>query len=159
MLTVQYIALATILGLMIYVLSKYGRKELEWRDFMFWEILLVIMLIITLKPVEISLEVKRILGLGRGLDALFVVAIGIGYLMIFRVYLAVDRAEREITELTRKLAIELGEINEKLEKIKEKANSCHKTHLQKFFQKHLDSLFRKSELPYFYHSLFLSLFK
>ncbi len=121
MLAVQYIALATILGLMIYVLSKYGRKELEWRDFMFWEILLVIMLIITLKPVEISLEVKRILGLGRGLDALFVVAIGIGYLMIFRVYLAVDRAEREITELTRKLAIELGEINEKLEKIKEKS--------------------------------------
>ena len=121
MLAVQYIALATILGLMIYVLSKYGGKELEWRDFMFWEILLVIMLIITLKPVEISLEVKRILGLGRGLDALFVVAIGIGYLMIFRVYLAVDRAEREITELTRKLAIELREINEKLEKIKEKS--------------------------------------
>ncbi len=121
MLAVQYIAIVTIFGLMIYVLSKYGRREFEWKDFLFWEILLVVMLIITLKPIEISLEIKRVLGLGRGLDALFVVAIGISYLMIFKIYLAVDRAEREITELTRKIAIELGEINEKLEEIKKKS--------------------------------------
>ena len=122
MLAVQYIALVVIGSLMLYVLSKYGKKEFDWRDLLFWESLLAVMLIIALKPVEISLEIKRILGLGRGLDALFVVAIGISYLMIFRVYLAVDRAEREITELTRKLAIELREINEKLEEIKEKSN-------------------------------------
>lgn len=120
MLVVQYIALVGIISLMLYVLSEYGKKEFDWRDLLFWESLLVAMLIISLKPVEISLEIKRILGLGRGIDSLFVVAIGISYLMIFRVYLAVDKAEREITELTRKLAIELEEINEKLEEIKKK---------------------------------------
>jgi len=120
MLAVQYVALVVIGSLMLYVLSKYGKKEFDWRDLLFWESLLTIMLIVALKPVEISLEVKRILGLGRGLDALFVVAIGISYLMIFRVYLAVDKVEREITELTRRLAMELREINEKLEEISKK---------------------------------------
>jgi len=120
MLAVQYVALVVIGSLMLYVLSKYGKKEFDWGDLLFWESLLTIMLIVALKPVEISLEVKRILGLGRGLDALFVVAIGISYLMIFRVYLAVDKTEREITELTRRLAIELEEINEKLEEISKK---------------------------------------
>lgn len=120
MLAVQYVALVVIGSLMLYVLSKYGKKEFDWRDLLFWESLLIIMLIVALKPVEISLEVKRILGLGRGLDALFVVAIGISYLMIFRVYLAVDKVEREITELTRRLAMELREINEKLEEISKK---------------------------------------
>ncbi|MBO8174520.1 MAG: DUF2304 family protein [Thermococcus sp.] len=121
MLVVQYIALVGIISLMLYVLSEYGKKEFDWRDLLFWESLLIIMLIIALKPIEIALEIKRVLGLARGFDALFVVAIGISYLMIFRVYLAVDKAEREITELTRKLAIELEEINEKLEEIKKKA--------------------------------------
>jgi hypothetical protein len=117
MYAVQYIAVIIILALMVYVLGKYGRKELEWQDLVFWEALLLIMLIVSLKPVEISLTIKNILGLGRGLDALFVVAIGLSYLLLFRLYLAIDRAEREITELTRQIAIELREIRERLEKL------------------------------------------
>jgi len=117
MYAVQYIAVIIILALITYVLGKYGRKELDWQDFVFWGALLFIMLVISLKPVEISMAIKNILGLGRGLDALFVVAIGLSYLLLFRLYLAIDRAEREITELTRQIAIELREIREMLEKL------------------------------------------
>jgi len=117
MYAVQYIAVIIILALMVYVLGKYGRKELEWQDLVFWEALLLIMLIVSLKPVEISLTIKNILGLGRGLDALFVVSIGLSYLLLFRLYIAIDKAEREITELTRQIAIEFQEIKEMLEKL------------------------------------------
>ncbi|WP_087035392.1 DUF2304 domain-containing protein [Thermococcus litoralis] len=117
MYAVQYIAVIIILALMVYVLGKYGRKELDWQDLVFWEALLLIMLIISLKPVEISLTIKNILGLGRGLDALFVVSIGLSYLLLFRLYIAIDKAEREITELTRQIAIEFQEIKEMLEKL------------------------------------------
>nr|WP_297437652.1 DUF2304 family protein [Thermococcus sp.] len=120
MLVVQYISIVVVSGLMFYVFSKYRDGHLEWGDVLFWEALLLVMLVLSCFPVEISLEVKRILGISRGLDALFVVAIGLAYLMIFRVYLAVDRAEREITELTRKIAIELEEINERLRNMEEK---------------------------------------
>lgn len=120
MLAIQYIALIVLVALMLYVMGKYGRKEFDWREFISWEALLLIMLVITLKPVELSLTIKNLLGLGRGLDALFVVSIGFAYLLLFRMYMGIDRTEREITELTRKIAIELEEINEKLEKIEKK---------------------------------------
>ena len=120
MYAVQYIAMVVVFGLMLYVLGKYGKRDIEWGDFLFWEVLLAILLIISVFPLEIATFIKNILGLGRGLDALFVVAIGMAYLIIFKVYLAVDKTEREITELTRKVAIELEEIRRRLEEIEKK---------------------------------------
>jgi len=121
MYAVQYIAIVVVLALMLYVLGKYGKKEFEWGDFLFWEALLVVMLLIAIFPVEIAMAIKQLLGLGRGLDALFVVGIGLSYLLILKVYVAVDRTEREITELTRKIAIELEEINRRLEEIEKRS--------------------------------------
>ncbi len=117
MYAVQYIAITVVLGLILYALGKYSKREMEWSDLLFWEVLLVVLLVISLFPIEIATFIKNLLGLGRGLDALFVVAIGMAYIIIFKVYLAVDRTEREITELTRKVAIELEELNERLERI------------------------------------------
>ena len=120
MLAIQYVAIIVLVALVLYVMGKYVRKEFDWREFLSWETLLLIMFVIALKPLELSVTIKNLLGLGRGLDALFVVSIGFAYLLLFRIYMNVDRAEREITELTRKIAIELEEINEKLEKIEKK---------------------------------------
>ena len=121
MYAVQYITIVIIFALMAYVLGKYGKKEFEWGDFLFWEALLVGLLVVAIFPLEIADFVKVVLGLGRGLDALFVVAIGLAYILLFRVYMAVDRTEREITELTRKIAIELEEINRKLQEMEKRA--------------------------------------
>ncbi len=118
MYAVQYIMIVAAVVLMTYVLGKYGKGEFDWEDLIFWEGLLLVVLVIAVFPLEIAIEIKKFLGLGRGLDALFVVAIGIAYLMIFRIYLAVDRTEREITELTRKIAIEFEEINDMLKRLK-----------------------------------------
>jgi len=120
MYAVQYIAIVVVLALMLYVMGKYGKREFEWGDFLFWESLLVVMLLIAIFPIEIAMAIKQLLGLGRGQDALFVVGLGLSYLLILKVYVSVDRTEREITELTRKVAIELEEINEKLKEIEEK---------------------------------------
>jgi len=120
MYVVQMITLAVVLALVLYVIGKYRRGDLEWGDFLFWEVILIGLLFVAIFPIKVANEVKDLLGLGRGLDALFVVAIGVAYLMIFRVYLAVDRTEREITELTRKVAIELEEMNRRLEEIEKK---------------------------------------
>ncbi|WP_297065824.1 DUF2304 family protein [Thermococcus sp.] len=120
MYAVQMITLVVVVILMVYVFGKYRNSEVEWGDFLFWEAILLGLFIVAFFPVRIANEIKNILGLGRGLDALFVVAIGLAYLMIFKVYLAVDRTEREMTELTRKVAIELEEINERLEEIEKK---------------------------------------
>jgi len=119
MYAVQYIAISIVVVLMLYVFGKYRRKEFEWSPFLFWEAFLGILLLISLFPVQMATEIKDVLGLGRGLDALFVVAIGLTYIIILKVYIAVDRTEREITELTRKIAIELEEMNRRLKELEE----------------------------------------
>ncbi|AEK73629.1 hypothetical protein GQS_08675 [Thermococcus sp. 4557] len=120
MYAVQYIAIAVVLILMVYVLGRYGRREFEWGDFLFWEAILIGLLVVSIFPVQIANEIRKLLGLGRGLDALFVIGIGLSYILVFKVYLAVDKTEREITELTRKVAIELEELNRRLEEIEKK---------------------------------------
>ncbi|ASJ05975.1 DUF2304 domain-containing protein [Thermococcus pacificus] len=127
MYAVQYIAIVVVAALMLYVLGKYGKKEFEWGDFLFWESILLGMLVVSVFPVQIANEIRKLLGLGRGLDALFVIAIGIAYLMVFKVYLAVDRTEREITELTRKVAIELEELTRKLDELQKGLETNEKT--------------------------------
>jgi len=121
MYAVQYIALLIISALIIYLIGKYGKKELNWQDLIFWGSLLLIMLVISLKPIELSITIKRLLGLGRGLDALFVASIGLSYLILFRLYMAIDKTEREITELTRQIAIELQDIKEELKKLEKQS--------------------------------------
>jgi hypothetical protein len=120
MYVIQAIAIVVVLALIAYVVGQYKRGEFEWGDFLFWEAILLGLFIVALFPIRVANEIKRLLGLGRGLDALFIVAIGLAYLIIFKVYLSVDRTEREITELTRKVAIELEELNRRLEEIEKK---------------------------------------
>lgn len=48
------------------------------------------------------------------------VSIGLLFFIVFDLYLKIDKTEREITELTRKVAIELEEINERLKALEEK---------------------------------------
>ncbi|ASJ16406.1 UDP-N-acetylglucosamine--dolichyl-phosphate N-acetylglucosaminephosphotransferase [Thermococcus chitonophagus] len=112
MYTIQYIALVIIGGLMIYVFLKFRDQKLELSDLITWELFFIVLLIISLAPVRISTEIQKILGLRRGLDALFASMIGLAYLLLFKLYLDIDRIEREITELTREVGIKLKEIED-----------------------------------------------
>jgi len=121
MYAVQIISLAILGAIFLYLVGKYRRREIEWNDFVFWSVIVFVLLVISLFPLRISNEMKRLLGLGRGLDAIFIISIGLAYILLFKVYLAVDKTEREITELTRKIAIELEEIREALSRGEEDA--------------------------------------
>ncbi|CAB49498.1 DUF2304 domain-containing protein [Pyrococcus abyssi] len=116
MYTIQYLAIAMIFILMGYTIFRYRLEKLELSDLIVWEAFLVILLIIAIEPIKISMEIKKIFGLGRGLDALFVLTIGLAYVLLFKLYLDIDKVEREITKLNRELAIRLKEIEDKIER-------------------------------------------
>ncbi|AEC51089.1 hypothetical protein PNA2_0171 [Pyrococcus sp. NA2] len=116
MYTIQYISIAVILGLVAYAFSRYKKGKLELSDLMAWEAFLIVFLIIALFPIRISQEIKELFGLGRGLDALFILMIGLTYILLFKLYLDIDKIEREITKLNREMAIRLKEIEDKIER-------------------------------------------
>lgn len=115
----QVIAVVVILYLLWRVVIDYRKNVIDWRSLISWGLIFAVFAVIAAFPVRISTEIKDLLGLGRGLDALFVVSIGLIFVLLFDTYLKIDRTQREITELTRKVAIELEEINEKLKKLEE----------------------------------------
>ncbi|BAA30698.1 DUF2304 domain-containing protein [Pyrococcus horikoshii] len=116
MYTIQYIAIIVILTLMIYAFFRHKKGKLELSDLITWEAFFIVLLIIALAPLRISIEIKRIFGLGRGLDALFVLTIGLTYILLFKLYLDIDKIEREITELNRKISIRLKELEDEIER-------------------------------------------
>lgn len=116
----QIVALVVIGYLLVKIVNDYRKGKINWSSVISWLVIFAVFGLIALFPLRISLEIKDLLGLGRGLDALFVVSIGLIFLLMFQLYVEIDRTKREITELTRKVAIELEEINEKLEKIEKK---------------------------------------
>ncbi len=119
MYAVQIIALLVLLYLFFKVYRDYSDGRLDWQGVVAWTIIITLFALIALFPIQLSGTIKRLLGLGRGLDALFVVSIGLLFFLVFDIYLRIDRTEREITELTRKVAIELEEINERLKRLEE----------------------------------------
>ncbi|NPA47278.1 MAG: DUF2304 family protein [Thermococci archaeon] len=121
MYVVQYVSLVVLAYIALQIAYKYHKRELEWREVTFWEVIVAIFVLISLFPIRISQEIQRFLGLRRGLDAIFVLSIGILYVISFKIYMSIDRTQREITKLTREVAIRLGEMEETLEKLRQEA--------------------------------------
>jgi hypothetical protein len=120
MYAVQVIAILVLLYLFLRVYRDYSSGRLDWQGVISWTVIIGIFILVAIFPIQLSRTIKELLGLGRGLDALFVVSIGLLFLLVFDIYLKIDRTEREITELTRKVAIELEEINERLKRLEER---------------------------------------
>lgn len=56
-----------------------------------------------------STLLARFLGIGRGLDLIFIFGIIGAYYLIFRLYLKIEKIDQDITELVRKIAIEIND--------------------------------------------------
>ncbi|WP_054840540.1 DUF2304 family protein [Thermococcus sp. JCM 11816] len=117
----QIIALLVLAYLLLRIYRYYSKGRLDWQSVISWALLVLVFVVVAIFPIQVSQTIKDLLGLGRGgLDALFVVSIGLLFFIVFDLYLKIDKTEREITELTRKVAIELEEINERLKVLEEK---------------------------------------
>ncbi len=126
MYAVQYISLAVLAYIAVQIAYKYHRREMEWSEVVFWELIVAIFVLISIFPLRISREIRRFLGLRRGLDAIFVLSIGVLYVISFKIYMAIDRTQREITKLTREVAVRLAEMEETIEKLKKETAELKK---------------------------------
>lgn len=73
------------------VLSKF--------DLVFWLLLWIFCLIFIFAP-NLSSSVAKLLGMGRGLDSIFLLSIGLNFYLIFILYLKLDKTRQKLTTLT-----------------------------------------------------------
>lgn len=83
---------------------RWRKRELPTGLFAGWTLLWIAIALVVQLPQQTDVF-ARLLGIGRGVDALLFLAVLALVLLVFRVYLRMERQEREITALVREIAL------------------------------------------------------
>jgi small membrane protein len=102
---IQFVLLAVILFMAIHAIAQKLRGEIGPVQLMAWLAVWIGGAIVVVFP-DLSTKLAARFGVGRGADLVIYVAIPILFYAVFRLLLRTERLNREITELTRALALE-----------------------------------------------------
>lgn len=97
---IQIILLAVIATLLVAAWRRVGQGGVSRLTAVAWTLFWAGAAVIVLRP-ELASSVARTLGVGRGADAVVYIAIVGLYWLMFRVFLRLDRMERDMTALVR----------------------------------------------------------
>lgn len=100
----QIIVGIVILIILSRVILKYNKREISKFELLFWIIFWIIILTIVLFP-EIINYIANILGVGRGADVAIYIGILLIFYIIFKIYIRIDKIEKDMTKLVRKIAL------------------------------------------------------
>lgn len=83
-------------------------KQISKGEAFFWTIIWALIVFLVFVPWP-AITVSRLLGIGRAVDLLVYSAIIVIFYLLFRMYVKIDRIEKETTELVRKVTIQNAE--------------------------------------------------
>lgn len=83
---------------------RFYRKDLSWKELLFWSLVWLVMIILVFIPGKTNFLAKA-LGMERGNDAMFFLAIVGLFYASYRLYVKSNEQEKEITRLVRALAL------------------------------------------------------
>ncbi len=92
------------------VWSKYRDHTLSLIESMLWSLLWLAIGVVFWQP-EITSRMALFFGIGRGADLIVYVAIVVIVYLVFRVFVRVDKMDRQITKLVRTIALQNEEKN------------------------------------------------
>lgn len=94
------------------VILRFKDKSISRREFIFWIFLWTGVAILIFNP-NISDYAAKFLGIGRGADTIFFLSIVALFYLLFRLYVKIDRLDRDITDLTVKTSKQLRDKEKK----------------------------------------------
>lgn len=124
MYVVQIIVLLVFVYFFFRIYCYYLEGWLDWQSVVLWVLFVLVFVVVVIFLIQVFQMIKDLLGFGRGFDVFFVVFIGLLFFIVFDFYLKIDKIEREIIELMRKVVIEFEEINEWFKVLEEKVGEC-----------------------------------
>jgi len=105
---IQIIVSIFLILIILKTLNRRKRKELSLKEFLGWLIIWIGIGIVFWFP-QYTTKIADILKIGRGADLITYLAIIILTYLIFRIFIHLDKIEKNITKLTRKDALEKTE--------------------------------------------------
>ncbi len=86
------------------VVGRFLAGVIRLSECLLWTGLWIGVAVVVLDP-SLTQRVARVLGVGRGVDAVFYLTIVLLFYLVFRVHMRIRGLERQLTELVRKLAL------------------------------------------------------
>jgi len=92
-----------LIGIII-SLKRFKEGKTSPTVFVIWLLAWLSLIIISISPYTTS-YFANIMGIGRGLDLILILAIIGAYYLLFRIYIMIENIEMELTRLVRELAL------------------------------------------------------
>jgi len=94
------------------VVLRSKDKSISFGESLFWIFVWLIIIVITAFP-QVTDKASKVLGVGRGVDTAFFIAIIVLFYIVFRLYVKIDKIDRDVTDLTINTTKELHDLKKK----------------------------------------------
>ena len=105
---VQFIFAAVIVIILVRVFWKFAEGEIKLTELLFWTVFWILAGVAFFLQ-GLTTRMANVFGIGRGADFVFYIGFVLVFYILFRIFVRLDKIEREITETVRKQALEEGE--------------------------------------------------
>ncbi len=101
---IKIFLLLVIVLICIKIISKFSKKEITLQEFVIWLLFWVGAGFIVIWP-DSSSYLAVYLGVGRGADLVVYLALVLVFYLIFRIFLRIEKIERDITKIISHIAL------------------------------------------------------
>ncbi len=103
---IQIVTIIAVLYLLVRTAAKYRKREITLKESIGWGILWFAVGIVVLYP-RLTDRVAAEIGLktATGIDLVVYVAVGVVFYLVFRLFVRIERIERDMTKIVRHVAL------------------------------------------------------
>jgi len=109
---IQILLILFIVFVIAKVALRYKDKIISLQEFLLWTIFWFMVGFVVILPETTSL-VANIVGVGRGVDLVIYVSVLILFYLAFRILVRLDKIEKDVTKIVRKIAIDKDQDKQK----------------------------------------------
>lgn len=102
---IQAIIIIVVALILPRIFLQYRTKKINWKELLFWTLFWLAVAVVALLPQTVNV-IADYLGVGRGVDVAIYISIIVLFYIVFRVFVRLDKLEKDITKLVRHLALE-----------------------------------------------------
>lgn len=100
MMIIQIILVVFFLFILLKVLSRFRSGGLKGKEMVGWVIFWLLAVAVVVSP-NSTMVLAKILGVGRGVDAVMYLAMALLFFLVFKIFIHLEKIERQITKLVR----------------------------------------------------------
>jgi len=118
----QWLALLIACFFIYKVIKQYTMRKRLFGSTIIWVAFWIVTCILALIPDVASISLAEFLGIDSNINAVFFLALGFLYFFMFYTTAVIEKIEKQMTDIVRKLALDNQKLKEELKEAKELRN-------------------------------------